>query len=171
MRTYEANALAIKESAKAIREALLHLGMRRCSLRLVHYQAEAPTKTRRDWYALFWRWFLAIWIANRPGAEFLLEDFEARVLALRERENLSDSNWAQAVARCSDKHAHAIREAILNSDAAAIKKAGAQAITAYRTLLSIVEARGERLDERGGPNLVQHTACGSVRPAARAKVA
>jgi hypothetical protein len=160
MRTHEANAIAIKGRAKAIREALRKLGMQRCSLRLVYRQAEAPDG-RFSWYELFWRWFHALWTANRPGAEFLFEDFRSRVLALRDEDDLSQADWTTEAVRCSDEHADAIREAFLNSDTAAIKKEVSEAITAYRRLLGIVEAREGSLD--GGGQCVERA--GTARAA------
>lgn len=82
MQPYEANKLAVAGRTQAVRRALKALGMRRCSLRLVQYQFK-PGETRLDYYSLFWRWFRALWMAHRKGAEFLFQDFCARVERLR----------------------------------------------------------------------------------------
>lgn len=140
MKTYEANGVAIKGFAQAIRLELRKLGMRRCSVRLVYNQGEEP-RTRLDWYGLFWRWFLALWRANQKGAEFLFEDFRARVQALRERDQLSSCDWYTEVARCESEHSEALQAAILNRDDAAIRKELAEDIAAKRKLLALVEAR------------------------------
>jgi hypothetical protein len=85
LQTHEANKRAVAGRTQAVRRALKSLGMRRCSARLVQYQFK-PDETRLDWYALFWRWFRALWVAHRKGAEFLFDDFCSRVEQLRAEE-------------------------------------------------------------------------------------
>jgi hypothetical protein len=139
---YEANLTAIGGFAKQIRLALLRLGMRRCSVRLVYRQGEAPIRGQRvDYYSAFWRWFQALWLANRAGAEFLYEDFRARVQALRERDLLQHDDWTATVARAVDEGADSIREAILDRDPQAIRKELVEDIAIKRRLLAMVEAR------------------------------
>lgn len=117
--------------------------MRRCSVRLVHRQSEAPVEGQTiSWYGSFWRWFQALWAANRRGAEFLYEDFCGRVEALR----LNDgppivADWYAEVASCESQHAEALHAAILNTDVQAIKRKLAQAIAAKRRLMALLEAR------------------------------
>src|ERR671929_1254331 len=82
------SATARKQSARP----LLRLGMRRCSLRLVHYQAE-PRPLRLDWYGLYWRWLRALHLANPSGADFLFEDLRARYSALTEVSELAAVRW------------------------------------------------------------------------------
>ena len=81
---YDANRAAVGSHAKAVRLSLLKLGMRRCSLTLVYRQGD-PDTDRPSWYCLFIRWFTALWLARREGAELLFEDFLARVAALRDQ--------------------------------------------------------------------------------------
>jgi hypothetical protein len=117
--THEANRVALGDRAKAVRLALLGLGMRRCSERLVRYQCE-ERPLRLDWYGLFWRWFSALWVAHHPGAEFLYEDFTARVEALQrlraEQEALAAGRTAAEEERDSwrlaeiDERARSLRE-------------------------------------------------------------
>lgn len=139
MFTYEASAIAIRGSAKAIRAALLDLGMRRCSIRLVQRQAEAP-QAQLDWYGLFVRWFTAIWRANRPGAEFLFEDFRARVAGLRAEDDLSASDLDAQLERCEGEHSDIIK-CVFRHDYSQIKREIAEDIAAKRRLLAMYEAR------------------------------
>ena len=81
----EVNRRAVGGRTQAVRRWLKRLGMRRCSARLVQYQFK-PDATRHDWTSLWWRWFLAVWFANKAGAYFMFEQFAARVDALREME-------------------------------------------------------------------------------------
>lgn len=144
MQTFEINRLAVGDSAKALREALRSLG-KRCSLRWIYYQCEAPRDVRRlDPYGAFWRFFQALWHANRQGAEFLFEDFRARVSALRHTpSDLCRADWYEELATCETEHSEALQAAIRFRNPAAIKKEISEAIAAYRRLLTIVEARGE----------------------------
>jgi hypothetical protein len=141
--THDANRLALGGSAKAVREALLSLGMRRCSLRLVHYQAE-PRPLRLDWYGLYWRWLRAVWLANPPGGEFLFEDLRSRFAALREGDHLARACWYEQLAECEREHSEAIRAAILDRDPRLIRKELSEAISAMRRQLALLEAREGR---------------------------
>lgn len=136
--TYDANRLALGDRVKAVREALLRLGMRRCSLRLVHYQAE-PRPLRLDWYGLFWRWFRALWSAHRAGAEFLFEDFCSRVDELRREESGPPADWYEQIATCAREHGEALQAAIQRRDPLAIRRELAESIAAERRLLSMIE--------------------------------
>lgn len=138
MQTHEANRRAVGGRAKQVRLALLKLGMRRCSDRLVRYQCE-QTPLRADWYALFWRWFRALWVANREGAEFLYEDFSARVESLRRADTPPTCCWLEQVAKCEQEHSEALRAAILAGDQAAIRSEVSDAIREYRQLLAMIE--------------------------------
>jgi hypothetical protein len=170
MQTCEANRLAVGDAAKAVRDALCSLGYAR-SLRWVYRQCEPSTDVKRlDFYGAFWRWFLAIWHANRQGAEFLFEDFRSRVLALREQDELRESDWYKEVARCESEHSEAIQAAILNRDDAALRKELPEAIAAYRKLLAIVEARGARgFDCESGPRITQTSSCEPARSTCAAR--
>jgi hypothetical protein len=139
--TCEANRLALGSSAKAVRLALLRLGMRRCSVRLVRYQCE-ERPLRLDWYGLFWRWFLALWSAHRSGAEFLFEDFCSRVEALR-REGGHSGDWYEQIATCAREHGEALQAAIQRRDAQAIRRELAESIAAERRLLAMLSEREE----------------------------
>jgi hypothetical protein len=142
MLTCEANRLAVGSSAKAVRLALLRLGMRRCSLRLVHYQCE-ENSLRLDWYGLFWRWFLALWTAHRDGAEFLYEDFCSRVEVLRREDHHSSSDWFEQIATCAREHGEALQAAIQRRDTISIRRELAESIAAERRLLAMLSERGE----------------------------
>jgi len=146
--THDANRLALGGSAKAVREALLRLGMRRCSLRLVHYQAE-PRPLRLDWYGLYWRWLRALHLANPSGAEFLFEDLRSRFSALREGDHLSRAGWYEQLAECEREHSEAIRAAILDRDPSLIRKELAEAISAMRRQLALLEAREAAMETVG----------------------
>ena len=139
MLTSEANRLAVGSSAKAVRLALLRLGMRRCSVRLVRYQCEQNT-LRPDWYALFWRWFCALWQAHRSGAEFLYEDFCSRVEELR-REDGQPGDWYEQIATCAREHGEALQAAIQRRDAQAIRRELSESIAAERRLLAMLSER------------------------------
>lgn len=138
--THDANRLALGDRAKAVREALLRLGMRRCSLRLVHYQAE-PRPLRLDWYGLYWRWLRALHLAHPSGADFLFEDLRSRFTALRDSDCLVAACWYEQLAECEREHSEAIRAAILDRDPRLIRKEIAEAISALRRQLALLEAR------------------------------
>lgn len=138
--THEANRLALGAEAKAVREALLHLGMQRCSLRLVHYQAE-PRPLRLDWYGLYWRWLRALHLAHPAGADFLFEDLRSRFTALSEGDCLARACWYEQLAECEREHSEAIRAAILDRDPLLIRKEIAEAISALRRQLALLDAR------------------------------
>ena len=138
--THDANRVALADRAKAVREALLSLGMRRCSLRLVHYQAE-PRPLRLDWYGLYWRWLRALHLANPSGADFLFEDLRSRFTALREGSELACACWYEQLAECEREHSEAIRAAILDRDPRLIRKEIAEAISALRRQLALLDAR------------------------------
>ena len=138
--THDANRMALGSQAKAVREALIRLGMRRCSLRLVHYQTE-PRPLRLDWYGLYWRWLRALHLAHPSGADFLFEDLRSRFSALREASELSGADWYEQVAECEREHSEAIRAAILDRDPRLIRKEIAEAISALRRQLALLDAR------------------------------
>jgi hypothetical protein len=172
MRTCDANRLAVGDAAKAVCEALRSLGYAR-SVRWVYRQCEPPADVKRlDFYGAFLRWFTAIWHANRPGAEFLFEDFRSRVLALRERDELATADWYTEVARCESEHSEALQAAILNRDDTAIRKELAEDIAAKRKLLAMVEARGAGpFDQASGQSYTQHSSCDSARSNSSQRVA
>ena len=140
MLTSEANRLAVGSHAKAVRLALLRLGMRRCSVRLVRYQCE-ERPLRLDWYGLFWRWFRALWGAHRDGAEFLYEDFCSRVEALRREETGPASDWYEQIATCAREHGEALQAAIQRRDPLAIRRELSESIAAERRLLAMLSER------------------------------
>lgn len=142
MLTCEANRLAVGTHAKSVRLALLRLGMRRCSVRLVRYQCEENT-LRLDWYALFWRWFSALWLAHRGGAEFLYEDFCSRVEALRREDGRPSGDWFEQIAECAREHGEALQAAIQRRDPQAIRRELAESIAAERRLLAMLSTGGE----------------------------
>jgi hypothetical protein len=149
MDTHQANRIAIGPCAKAIRLALLNLGMRRCSLSFIYRQAEAPVRGQRlSWYCAFWRWFGALWKANRAGAEFLFEDFCGRVEALRKSGDAAtpagDGEWQASVFECLDAHTDALKEAVAESDMSRIIETAARATTCYRRLIALAHARTKR---------------------------
>jgi hypothetical protein len=142
MLTCEANRLAVGSHAKTVRLALLRLGMRRCSVRLVRYQCE-ENALRPDWYGLFWRWFKALWRAHRAGAEFLFEDFCSRVEALRREDHHSPADWYEQIAECAREHGEALQAAIQRRDASAIRRELAESIAAERRLLAMLAETSE----------------------------
>lgn len=139
MDTPEANRVAVGGFTHAVCRALKTLGMRRCSARLVQYQFK-PDPLRLDWYGLFWRWFLALWTARREGAEFLFEDFCARVAALREESEVLDADYAFQLARCEGEHSDVIRAALRGENPAHIRKEVLESIAANRRLLAVLNA-------------------------------
>lgn len=145
MHTFEANRVAVGGHSARVRDALKRLGMRRCSLRLVQYQCVAAD-LRPDWYSLFWRWFRALWLARRAGAEFLYEDFLARVEALRAEERPHGREFFEQVARCVRESGEAIEQALLDRDDARLALELTESIREQRQLYAMVVARaaGER---------------------------
>ena len=143
MLTCEANRTAVGPHAKAVRLELLRLGMRRCSERLVRYQCE-QSPLRPDWYGLFWRWFKALWRAHRDGAEFLFEDFCARVEALRREDDSGPAgDWYEQIAECAREHGEALQAAIQRRDPRAIRRELAESIAAERRLLAMLAEQAE----------------------------
>ena len=143
MLTCEANRLALGSSAKAVRLALLRLGMRRCSVRLVRYQCEENT-LRLDWYGLFWRWLQALWLAHRSGFDFLFEDLCARVAALRDSEAPPQPcDWYEQIATCAREHGEALQAAIQRRDPLSIRRELVESIEAERRLLSMLSEQSE----------------------------
>lgn len=136
METWEANRIAVGGHAKALREALRGLG-KKVSLRWIYYQCSPPTDVNRpDPFGLFWRWFEALWLAHRPGAEFLFEDFCARVSALRDSEPASGArDWYEELSICAREQSEALQAAIRRHDDAAIRRELAESIAAERRLL------------------------------------
>jgi hypothetical protein len=137
----EANRVAARGHSPAIARELKRLGMQRCSESLVKRQWE-DDPLRPSWYACFWRWFLALWMAHREGAEFLYEDFLARVAALRRTETneaTADDFFAQ-LAVCEDEHSDIIRAALKRKDYAAIRVEIADDIREKRRLLQMLDA-------------------------------
>lgn len=144
METYEVNRAAVAGHAKAVRLALKQLGMRRCSLQLVYRQCEASA-FRLDWYKCFRRWFEALWLANRGGAEFLFENFRAWFEGLRmDAAGCGAGEWYESLARCEREHSEAVQAAILNHDAALIRRELTEAIAAMREQLALLDVRERR---------------------------
>lgn len=145
MDPYQANALAVGGYAKAIRQALLKLGMRRCSVRLVYRQTEAPVKSHRlDWYTSFWRWFEALWMAHRKGAEFLYEDFCARTEALRLTEEAYAENPDDRLAECERERADLIQAALRREDPHLLIEMTKKVIVAERRYLASLIREGNQ---------------------------
>jgi hypothetical protein len=142
--TWKVNRLAVGDCAKLLRESLRQLG-KKCSLRWIHYQCEPPRDVRRpDPYAIFWRWFQALWMANRTGAEFLLEDFLSRVNALRDLDSLQ-SEEERALLACADgEHGDIVKQAFLNPDVDLMMKEIAEDIAVKRRLLAFYAAQQMR---------------------------
>jgi hypothetical protein len=137
--TVEANAQAARGHSASLARALKRLGMRRCSERSVRYQSEEGAG-RPSWYCCFWRWFQALWLVNRKGAEFLYEDFQARVEALRaaEASEAPARDWLEQVALCAREHSEAIAEAMLRRDERAIRAEVTDEIRELRRLLAML---------------------------------
>ncbi|MDQ1610310.1 MAG: hypothetical protein QOG00_241 [Pyrinomonadaceae bacterium] len=141
MHTWQVNRIAVGAHAKAVCEAFRKFG-KRCSVRWINRQCEASKDVRRtDYYGAFWLWFEAIYVANREGAEFLFEDFRARVQSLRDLEALAMADVPTQVARCNDEHADVIRAAILGDDSERLEREIAEAIAEKRMLLAMIKAR------------------------------
>lgn len=137
--TYAVNRAAVGGHAKAVRDALIRLGMRRCSLRHVYYQCE-ERDLRLDYYGAHWRWVEALFMAHREGAELLVEDFLARFDDLRARRR-PGLDWYELVARCEETHSAAMRDAIRNRDVTALAARLPTAISAYRELFAEARSR------------------------------
>ena len=136
--THEANGHAARGHAPSLVRALKRLGMRRCSEHLVKRQWDDPD--RPSWYCLFWRWFEALWLAHRSGAEFLFEDFCARVAALRQAEEPAvGRDWYEQLSICAREQSEALQEAIRRHDDAAIRRELAESIAAERQLLAMLD--------------------------------
>jgi AcrR family transcriptional regulator len=140
-RTYEVNRAAVGPAAKAVREALIQLGMRQCSLRTVYYQCELR-ELRLDWYGGFYRWVEALYLANRQGAEFLIEDVLARFESLRASRPPA-FDWHELVARCEEAHSQSMLAVIRNQDIGTLAPCLTNAVAAHRDLLSAARARLE----------------------------
>lgn len=151
--TIEANALAARGHSAGLTRALKRLGMRRCSERLVRYQYE-PAAARPSWYCLFWRWFEALWLAHRAGAEFLFEDFCARAAALRDRDEGRREDLAELLAAAEGEHSDVVRAALRGDGLDRLHAEIVEDIAAKRRLLvAVVRLRAEARDagEQGRP--------------------
>ena len=137
--TIEANALAARGHSAQLVRALKRLGLRRCSERSVRYQYEGGAN-RPSWYCCFWRWFEALWMAHRKGAEFLYEDFCARVAALRESEAQHGArDWYEQLSICAKEQSEALQAAIRRHDDTAIRRELSESIAAERKLLAMLD--------------------------------
>ena len=135
--THQANKIAACGHAPSLVRRLRELGMRRCAESLVKRQWDDPD--RPSWYCLFWRWFKALWMAHRKGAEFLFEDFCARVAALRDAEAQSGArDWYEQLAICAREQSEALQAAIRRHDDAAIGRELSESIAAERRLLAML---------------------------------
>ncbi len=145
MLTHEVNRIAVGACAKAVAEALRKLG-KRCSVRWVNRQCEeSPDVRRTDYYGAFRRWFEAVFIANRDGAEFLFEDFCAFVQSMRDFEDLALGDWRAQIARCEGEHSDIIRAALLDGCNERLKSEIKEDIAEKRRLLAMLEARETHL--------------------------
>lgn len=141
--TLDANRVAARGHSAALTRALKRLGMRRCSERLVRYQYEGGAH-RPSYYCLFWRWLEALFVANRAGFDFLVEDFCARVAALRDSEAPDAApDWYEALSTCAREQSEALQAAIRRHDDAAIRRELAESIAAERKLLSMLDRTAE----------------------------
>lgn len=146
----EANRAAVGPHAKAVRLALLKLGMRRCSLTLVYRQCD-PEALRPSWYCLFLRWFEALWLAHREGAELLFEHFLSFVAALRDSQEARPGDVLGALALALDdaerEHSDIVRARFRGDDLRRLSEEIAEDIAAKRRLLATVtRIRAEERD-------------------------
>ena len=144
METTDANFIAVDGRTQAVARALKRLGMRQCSARLVQYQFK-PRPTRPDWYGAFWRWFRAIWVAHRAGAEFLFEDFCAKVSALRD----ADLPHAQPpvtaqVEKCQYRNHRFVAAYIRGDGDDSLIREAVEGIVEMRALVRMLTARRAR---------------------------
>lgn len=137
--TRAANRLAARGHTFKIVRALKSLGMRRCSESLVRRQWDEAA-TQASWYCCFWRWFEALWLAHRAGAEFLYEDFRARVEALRQASAPAPAlDWYEQLSVCAREQSEALQAAIRRHDVTAIRRELAESIAAERKLLAMLD--------------------------------
>ena len=137
MQTFEANRAAVCGRTQAVRRALISLGMRRCSTSLVEHQWRPPIAGQRiSWYCAFWRWFEALWLARREGAEFLFEDFCARVEALRGAGATNGAEHRAQLERCEARHSDLVRAALTGADSAHLRRKVIENIVENRRLLA-----------------------------------
>lgn len=150
MLTHEVLKLAVGDSAKGLREALRALG--KCvSLRWVYYLTEPPADVRRpNPYGSFLLLFEALWRAHRKGAEFLFEDFCARVTTLREPATPQHDtpDWYEQLAICAREQSEALQAAIRRHDDAAIRRELSESIAAERTLLALLDRHEPRAAQK-----------------------
>ena len=146
--TIEANALAARGHSARLVRALKKLGLQRCSERSVRYQYEGGAH-RPSWYCLFWRWLQALFLANRKGFDFLVEDFNARVAALRDGEPQHGArDWYEQLSICAKEQSEALQAAIRRHDDAAIVRELSESIAAERKLLAMLVRQGHGAAKR-----------------------
>lgn len=146
--TLDANRVAARGHSAGLTRALKRLGMRRCSERRVRYQYEAGA-LRPSWYCLFWRWVEALWLVNRPGAEFIFEDFRSRFEALRRSQaSPPATDWVAQVARCARESGQAIAAAAERRDAATVRREVTESIVAQRDLLALLDLQEQHAVEK-----------------------
>ena len=137
--TIEANALAAQGHSVRLAAKLKQLGMGRCSERSVRYQYESGAH-RPSWYCCFWRWLQALFMVNRKGFDFLVEDFLARVAALRDAEaQHGAADWYEQLSVCAREQSEALQAAIRRHDDAAIRRELSESIAAERKLLAMLD--------------------------------
>lgn len=148
----EANRAAVSSRAKQVREQLLRLGMRRCSLTLVYRQCD-PEALRPSWYCLFLRWFEALWLAHREGAELVFEHFLSFVAALRDPCEARPGDvlgaLAHALEEAEREHSDIVRARFRGDDLRRLSEEIAEDIAAKRRLLATVMRL--RAEERNRP--------------------
>ena len=145
--THAANGQAARGHSASLARALKGLGMLRCSEYLVRRQWDDPD--RPSWYCLWWRWYEALWLAHREGAEFLFEDFCARVARLRSAApTVGAEDWHQLVARSAREHGQAIAAAVEMRDEAAVRRGLVESIATTRDLLALLDRPAARDDAR-----------------------
>lgn len=137
--TYDANRAAVGPHAKQVREQLLDLGMQRCSLTLVYRQCDTGAD-RPSWYCLFLRWFTALWLAHREGAELLFEDFLSRVAALRDQSEARRDDAAGRLAAdlelAEAEHSDIVRARFRGDDLRRLRQEVVEDIAAKRRLVA-----------------------------------
>jgi hypothetical protein len=137
--TFEANRIAVGPNAKQVREQLLKLGMRRCSLQLIYRQCDAGS-LRPSWLCLCVRWLTAIAMVDYESAVGLLEAMGASIEHLRPaRTHRRARDWFEQIAHCAREHGEALQAAIQRHDRAAIRRELAESIEAQQELLAMLD--------------------------------
>lgn len=102
-------------------------------------------------YTRFLQVFFAIFDENESGADLLFEDFRARYFAhkMRRLKTVTEEEWFEQLDLMESEYSQALRVAIRNRDAKAIRKELSESIIAQQQLLAMLQRREDQQQAQG----------------------